>query len=145
MDFRIGKLEEVDLGELMRAHSTEVGLLEPGRFAPNMAIYRELEKLGMLRLFLAEVDGKVVGYQAFLLTHHPHYSGVVWAQADAVYVAPEHRGVGAVRFLQWADAELMDEGVEVIQRGVSVRKDFGHLLEWMDYEVGEVTYFKRVR
>lgn len=147
MDYRIGKMSELEVRfrALMDNHAEEVGILGRAKFLPQLKTYRDLESAGMLRIFLAYEEGAPAGYQIFLLTHHPHYSGVVWAQADAVYVAPDHRGVGAVRFICWADERLEAEGVEVIQRGASTANTYGRLLHWLEYEAGEVQYFKKVR
>lgn len=147
MDFCVGGISELEMhfGHMFIAHASEVGVLGASRFLPQAKTYRAIEAQGGLRVYLAYDDGQPAGYQIFLLVNHPHYAGVRWAQADAVYVRPENRGIGAVRFIVWADAQLGVEGVDVIQRGASTANTYGRLLEYLEYSATEVQYHKKVR
>lgn len=125
------------------AHAAEVGSLGAARFLPAMRTYRALEQAGALVLFTAYTeDDKPAGYQAFLLTEHPHYAGTLWAQADAVYVAPEHRGVLGAKFLAWADAELATLGARVLMRAAPEGTDLGPMLGRMGYRAQETNYIR---
>jgi GNAT superfamily N-acetyltransferase len=146
MDFRQGNLAEFEVrfSRMATAHAAEVGAFGAKRFLPAMKSYRALEEAGALRLFFAYQGGVPVGYQAFVVCHHPHYSTAKWAHADAVYVLPDHRGFGAAKFLDWADEQLKAEGVSAVMRASTTKLDLGPMFERMGYTEQETNYLKEL-
>jgi len=145
MKFKRGDIAEFEVrfARMASAHAAEVGALGAKRFLPNMRTYRALKQAGALVLLFAYADGnQPAGYQAFLLTEHPHYAGTTWAQADAVYVAPEHRGVLGAKFLTWADEQLRDLGASVVMRAAPTGTDLGPMLSRMGYAEQETNYMR---
>lgn len=127
-----------------RANHAESGVLDPGDFAPDRKRYLEIEKAGTLRLFTMRAEGKkLVGYGLFFVVPHLHYSKVLWAMQDVLYVDPAYRGRSAVRFIRWTDSRLRDEGVGVVYRHVSVRRDYSRTLERMGYVRVECGFMRR--
>lgn len=132
---------ERNFGRMISAHAKESGLFDTARFLPDMKAYRALEAAGKLRVFFwYGGGGEPLGYQVFILAPHPHYAGLLVAHADAVYVRPESRGVGAVRFIERVDDALAGE-VDIIARGGKHER----LLEWMGYDMKETIRYKKVR
>lgn len=146
MEFHRGDLAEFEVrfARMASAHAAEVGALGSKRLLPAMRAYRALEQAGKLLLFYAYSEGQPAGYQAFIVTEHPHYAGTVWAQADAVYVKPEHRGILGARFMAWADEQLREAGVQVVLRAAPRDTPLGSMLERMDYREQETNYIKEL-
>jgi len=145
MKFQRGDIAEFEIrfARMASAHAAEVGALGASRLLPNMRTYRALSEAGMLVLFFAYTEtGIPAGYQSILLTEHPHYAGIIWAQADAVYVAPEHRGVLGAKFIAWADEQCKGLGAKVILRGAPAGTKLGEMLDRMDYRLRETIYMK---
>ena len=132
---------------LVAAHHAEVGHLPRELFSPDKERYIKMEAAGFVRLFTAREmpDRKLVGYQVFLVSPHQHYSGVLTALQDLIYLAPEHRGLKAVRFIMYADQQLEYSGVELISRhSPHVNHGFGTTLERMGYAPMEQIFSRRV-
>lgn len=129
--------------DLIRANHAETGLPDE-RFDPDDARYFNLEAMNLMKLFTARYGDELVGYAVFLVAPHLHYKGVFWAMQDVLYVKPDHRGVGAVRFMEWQDEELAREGVERILRDVAERHDYHRTLERLGYEKVQTGYLRKV-
>lgn len=129
---------------LMRAHHEESGLGEPWEFCPDEDRYRKLDDAGLIRVFTARAGGRLVGYSIFLIDRHLHYGRQVWGMQDVLYMDREHRGVAAVRFMEWTEERLRAMGVQVIGRHVTTRMEYGRTLKRMGYEPREVLWTKQV-
>jgi hypothetical protein len=129
--------------ELMADHAVEVGILGSRRWSPRLEQYRRLEDAGILRLHTMRKDGLLVGYSAFHVLLHHHYD-VLAATQDAVYVAPQHRGFAAAKFMAWVDGTLRAEGVEVVFRVSTEKCDYSRSLERMGYGLHERHYLKEL-
>lgn len=82
-----------ELLPLLQAHRDELAtakhLME---VAPNLPAYRALEECGALLALVAYLGDEIAGYSINFIGPHMHYSGMRYAQNDALYVRPEHRG-----------------------------------------------------
>jgi hypothetical protein len=142
--FREEELADVwqEAVELLKRHEAEVGPLRgQGKLAPNVKAYHEAARNGFFRVFTARVDGLLVGYCVMGVTPHLHYSGLVWAIEDVIYVDREHRGRIAIRFVKWMDEELFLEA-DAITRHSTVLKPWGPVLERMHYRPLGTTYIR---
>lgn len=97
--------------DLIKANEAETGYhhdnVEPEDYAEH---YFDLEERGFTRFFTMFHDGKLTGYQVFVIGPHFRHRGRLWASQDAFYVAPEHRGIEVSHFMTFADGELKREG-----------------------------------
>lgn len=95
--------------------------------------YAALETAGLLAAWTARTaDGALVGYNVFILMAHPHYAGILFAQNDVIYVAPEHRGGGAgLGLIRAARRGLKARGVDRWSYHVKLGHDFGPVLDLM--------------
>lgn len=131
-----------EAAELLKRHEEEVGPLKgDGRLAPNVKAYHEAANSGFFRVYTMRVDAALVGYCVVGVTPHLHYSGLVWAIEDVIYVDREHRGRLAVRFIEWMDALLLEE-VDAITRHSTVAKPWGRTLERLQYRPLGTTYIR---
>ena len=61
------------------------------RLAPNWDAYHLLEQSGALLGLVAYLGDEIVGYSVSFVGPHLHFSGMRYAQNDALFVKPEHR------------------------------------------------------
>ena len=147
ISFAQEKLEAIwdEVLPLARLNQLETGALSPDDFKPDRERFLAIEKAGIMPVFTARrEDNLLVGYAVFLVSPHLHYSALVWAMQDVLFVHPEHRGVGAVRFILRQDDALKASGVQVIARYVSARHDYEKTLLGIGYSPIERAYIKRV-
>lgn len=130
---------------LMAANNLETGALPMEDFHPDKATYLQFEVLGIARLFTVRDDGKLVGYGLFMVSKgHPHYPGVTFARQDVLYIAPDHRGLNSLKFMDWTDICLASEGVKRILRHVTRKVDYSRALEHLGYEEIERTFMREI-
>lgn len=132
--------------KLMQANQAETGAWRDLEFRPAHERYDALERLGLLRVYTARDDGgRLIGYVVMLVSEHLHYAGSLQALQDTIYLHPDHRKGGAgPRLLRHADEQLKSEGVRVVYRQSSERRDIGPLLESMGYQLVERVYARRL-
>lgn len=81
-------------GSLLEQHWCEVGRLRHlMRLSPDWARYEALEKAHHLLTLVARAEGseEVIGYSVSFMTRHIHYSELLVAQNDVLFVAKAHR------------------------------------------------------
>lgn len=140
------------LAGLVMAHHAEVGV-----FKKEMPLdvdwegYRKQEHLGFLRVLSARVEGRLIGYNAFLvMPGHLHYKTTPHAMSDAIYVMPDHRRSGAGPMLiAKAEADIIADYAPRFVRFVYHDKAFldylRSVLIKMNYEHQENIYSKIAR
>lgn len=122
---------------LLERHWREVAYYDDIPLSPEWATYEFAARQGILRVFTVRIDDKLVGYTVFIVRPNIHYSSCVQATEDLLFVAPEYRkGRLGMQLIQYSDAELAKEGVQVVTRHVKAQPglDFGPLLERIGYE-----------
>lgn len=130
---------------LMERNEAETGPMEGEEFAPDKDNYLILEKTDMLRLFTVRKDGRLIGYAMFIVTPHSHYTKMMWAIQDVIYVDEAYRfGRLTMRFIDYQDALLREGGVDVVLRQVSVKVDYSKMLERMGYTEKERGFTRRL-
>lgn len=129
---------------LILANFTEVGGLDPKKFAPKREQFERMDALGFMRCFTMRKLGRLVGYAIFVVMPTLNYPEITMATSHVVYVSPEHRGRAAVRFIVWTDAMLEREGAHVIARQSPVKHDQGRTYLRMGYRQIEMTYIREV-
>lgn len=129
---------------LIKLNNAETGALATEEFAPDAEKYFQLEDLGMVRLYTARICDKLIGYAIFLIQHHLHYPKTRWAIQDVLFISPEYRGLGAVRFILWTDDMLRSDGVHIVFRHVSHKRDYSRTLERLGYGAVETGFMRRL-
>lgn len=128
---------------LFKKHHEEISKFKDVPLDPDFAIYDACEAAGVLRLYTARKQGKLVGYAVFIMRKHPHYQSIVQANQTLLFIDPDHRGFG-MKFIAWCDEQLKADGVGMIQHGVTERCDFSLILKRLGYELTERLYVRRI-
>jgi GNAT superfamily N-acetyltransferase len=104
----LSSLLDAGLAAIVERHWQEVGLHKDKMpLDVDWEKYHVLEDQGFLRLISARAGDLLVGYASFLVLPHLHYAQTLHALNDAIYVAPEYRGVG-VRLIRAAEKMLAE-------------------------------------
>lgn len=127
---------------LALAHNAETGLSLP--LKPDTEMLLAMERAGALVLYTMRDGSELVGYALFGVALNALY-GEVMAFQYALYVAMPYRGMPAMRFMRWQDAEIAAlEGVRYIMRNVRPQRDYSRALVHMGYEERERGYIRRI-
>lgn len=111
---------------------------------PDWDQYRTMETCGLLKIFTAREDGKLVGYDIFIVGPHRHAVGSRVAINDMTYVVPEYRGFTAVLLIKKSDISLKAMGCSVIVRHAQCNTQVHALLERIGYAPGELMMIRKV-
>lgn len=125
-------------------NNAETGFLGEEEFSPDEKKYLALEDQGLVRLFTIRKERELLGYALFFVTPHLHYPSTTFALQDALFVSKGLRGISAFRFIQFTDLELKSEGVQVVYRHVSGKRDYGRVLKHLGYSPIETGYARRL-
>jgi len=113
--------------------------------AAKFETYAAMERAGMLHVFDARLDGRLIGFITVLAVNLPHYGGVMSAVSESFFVAPEYRSTGAgLRLLKAGE----DKAREVGAPGLLVSAPYGgalaEVLPRRGYRETNRVFFKRV-
>ena len=113
---------------------------------PNWEVYHFLEKMGILSIFTARDNGKLVGYLSTMSQSSLHHKDSVFAVTDAIFIKEDYRkGFTGIRLIRFAEFALKQDGVSVFTINTTVYKPFDKLLLWMGFKHIESTYSKFLR
>jgi len=96
-------------------HYDEISPYKDMLLEPDWELYAKLEKIGFLRIYVARINGQMVGYSVFFLRRHAHYNRQ-WAVNDIIWIHPVMRrqGVGAGLVAFW-EQDMRAMGVSVVR------------------------------
>ena len=81
-----------DIKPLLEKHWELVALNQGAiKLNPDWEKYAELDAAGILRIFTARDQGKLVGYCVLVVSQSMHYKDHVFANNDVVFVLPDSR------------------------------------------------------
>lgn len=115
----------------------------------DVILHHELERMGVLVALGLFKDNKLIGYlQASVGPSHQH-RGIMFAQTDGIYVAPQHRGIRSFRKVQemfkMMETILKEEyGVQYFSMRSNANNDLRVLAESLDYTPDCIEYIKRL-
>jgi hypothetical protein len=134
-----------EMKPLWEEHYEELALHKDFPLSPNLGIYQKCSEIGVLRLFTAREDKKLVGYQIFFVHPHSHFSGAIAAIQDLLFISsPMRRGLIGYQFLKWCDQELTDDGVNLVYQHVKKTHNYGPLLQRLGYAEHDIVYSRRL-
>ena len=130
--------------DLLEQYAEESSIDGMPRPAARLETYAAMEQAGILHVFDARLDGRLVGFITVLAVSLPHY-GVTTAVSESFFVAPEHRATGAgLRLLKAGE----DKAREVGAPGLLVSAPYGgalaEVLPRRGYRETNRVFFKRV-
>jgi hypothetical protein len=130
---------------LVIEHFSEVIRYKDYKIEPDFASYMARQEAGILKVFTARNDGKLIAYSFVNLCGHPHSKSTKQAHEELLFLDPaERRGSLGARFIEYCDSELVADGANVIYHSVSTERDYSHLLLRNGYELSEMVYSRRI-
>ena len=137
----------VEMISLIQVHFKEVGTFPDLQISPDFRRYFSLDQNGMLRIVTARGGEVLVGYLWMIIIPPLHYSDILMADNDAIYLRPDFRkGSNARDMIRVMEKELMKHpGIKAVQMRVKAGIiDYGGMLEKMGYRENERIYMKRL-
>lgn len=135
---------KADIIPLLGKHWEEVALnKEKIKLNPDWDAYANLEDAGVLKIFTARADGKLIGYFVVFVKSHIHYKDHLFCYNDLIFIDEEYRkGFTSPRLIKFAEKCLKADGVEVMIVNTKMHKPFDSLLVWLGYKHIENLYSK---
>lgn len=129
---------------LLERHWEEIALNKDMiKLNPDWDAYADLEEAGILKIFTARSDEKLVGYFVVLVKHHIHYKDHLFAYNDILFVDQGFRkGFTSARLIKFSQKCLKEDGVVVMVVNTKRHKPFDNLLVWLGYKHIENIYSK---
>lgn len=99
---------EVD--DLLQLHFCELAKNQDRiRLKPDWERYRQMESEGSLLVFSARDSEKLVGYAAFFVCAHPHYTDLRLVSNDVLFLENSYRvGRTGVKFIRYCEERIRD-------------------------------------
>lgn len=131
---------------LWQQHHDEVAAYKDIPLNPNLDLYKATDKMETLRIFTVRENQKLMGYQVFFVSGHPHSMQSIQAVQDILYIDPSIRkGLTGYKFIKWCIETLKKEQIECIFQHINAQKDFGKMLIRMGFEHVDQVYGLRVK
>ena len=135
----------IELTPLLEAHYTEISHFKDIPLKADWEKYFILEDTGLLKVFIARYNKKIIGYVAYTIGINMHYSDVIQAIQDVLFVSPDNRGkMAGIKLLKESEKELKKLNVKLIVQHVKLAHDFSPMLKRLGYEDVEKLLIKRV-
>ena len=133
-----------DARPLLEKHWEEIALNKDTiKLNPDWDAYADLEDAGILKIFTARLDGKLIGYFVTFVRSHIHYKDHLFAYNDILYLDKDYRkGFTGAKLMKFAEKCLKDDGVSVLVVNTKRHKPFDVLLKWLGYKHIENIYSK---
>lgn len=110
---------------------------------PNWKEYANLDAAGILRIFTARDDGKLVGYFVLMLSESIHYQDHLFATNDVIFVLPDSRaGATGYKLVKFAEEYCREAGVSLMMINTKVHIPFDSLMIGMGFDLIERIYSK---
>lgn len=135
---------KADIIPLLEKHWEEVAInKEKIKLNPDWDAYANLEDSGVLKIFTARNEGKLIGYFVVFVKPHIHYKDHLFCYNDLIFIDEEYRkGFTSPRLIKFAEKCLKADGVEVMIVNTKTHKPFDSLLVWLGYKHIENLYSK---
>lgn len=131
---------------LLVSHWHEVGLNKDKMdLNPDYSKYKVFEDLGVIRIYTARDDEKLIGYLVMQVEVLLHYKDHTAARNDVIYIDPKYRNAGlATELIAFAEDKLKSQGVSVIYINTKAHKPFDSLLEASGFTLNDRLYGKYI-
>lgn len=122
-------LPEVE--ELWRLHWQETeGYRDVQGYAPDIAQFMQMDKLGWFAEYTARDNGRLVGHLGFIVHNSRHSRHRMSATEDFFYLRREYRrGMTAMQLLRFAVKSLKERGCSAIGMSSKLTNDISPLLK----------------
>ena len=110
---------------------------------PNWEEYGRLDAAGILRIFTARDNGKLVGYFVLMVSQSVHYKAHKFATNDILFVLPDSRaGATGYKLIKFAEDHCKNDGVSLLMVNTKVHLPFDSLMVGMGFDLIERIYSK---
>lgn len=129
--------------EMLQANWAETGF--DFEFNPDVYLYQQLHKVGMMFAVAALDDDKLIGYCNVAMVRHLHNQDVLCAANDALYVMPEYRkGLTAGRLILAAEKEAKSRGATKFSWHCRAGTPFADMLIKHGYKPADLVVVKGI-
>lgn len=112
---------------------------------PDVAQYQRLQDLGMLFGIFAYDGDEIVGYSVNVLAVNMHYSELLIAQNDILYLAPAHRGGRlGIHMMKKTEEYAALRGARMMIWHAKEGTPLNNILPRMGYGVQDVLFSKQL-
>lgn len=124
------------------AAESQIGGMPPAN--PQWETYHTLESLGLLHVFTATFEGRMIGYLSLIVSVLPRY-GVPIVVTESYFVSRGHRKSGAgLKLLEAAEQKTRDLGATVILVSAPSEGALARVLPRKGYRETSRVFFKKV-
>ena len=133
-----------DARPLLEKHWEEAALNKNTiKLNPDWDAYADLEDAGILKIFTARDDGKLVGYFVVFVRTHIHHKDHLFAYNDLLYLDKDYRkGFTSSKLIKFAERCLREDDVSFLVVSTKRHRPFDALLKWLGYSHIENIYSK---
>ncbi len=133
-----------DCQDLWKEHYDEIAVMKDKiAMNPNVAIYKEMENLGILHILTARESGKMIGYHVTFVRPHLHYRDMLCGFVDAYFLsAGKRKGMNGVKMIKEAENSLKKRGVQKLFSGTKQAKNMSRVFEYLDWKLTEQLFTK---
>lgn len=136
-------LIERELWPLLEQHREELTTNKAMmRLAPAVEMYAQLEEMGHFVGLIARVDGEIVGYSGNFLNPNLHYSDLLQAENDVLFVRADQRGTLGLRLMDATEREMRERGAQIMLWHAKADTALSQLLPKRGCRVQDVIYSK---
>lgn len=150
LQFQIETYAQVieDIKPLLERHWQEIAVYDDIALSPDFEFYANADKLGMMAVYTARLNGKLIGYAIYFIRKgHHHYQEAGWAVSDIILVLPEHRNTGvATGLFDLIESDLEARGISVMHTTAkTAHPQLSAFLEARGHAMIEKGHSKRLR
>lgn len=133
-----------DLKPLLTKHWSET---EPNQdtimLDPDWREYSRLDQEGILHIFAARDNGKLIGYCVVMISKSIHHKHHIFASTDVIYVKPEYRkSATGSELIIFAEKHCKENGVSLMTLNMKTEYPFDNLMVKLGFNLIERVYHK---
>ncbi len=135
---------KVEMEQLLASHFEEVQVTSYNEDRnPNWEEYIRLEQLGSVFSLFVKKEGKLIGYSINFLTNHLHYSDLLIASNDAIFLDKQHRkgGLGS-SLIRMSEDRARYFGAKVFSVNAVSGSPLAKVLPKIGYNIQDITHLK---
>ena len=136
----------VEIEGLLLMHKEEISMFKDVDLGVRWESYFAMESAGILRAYTARNDrNELVGYLVYFVDRHLHYSSIVYAISDVMFLHPDYRkGRNGFKLLKESESDLIKQGVSMFVQNTKKSRDLSRMFERMGYTHMDAIFVKRV-
>jgi len=132
--------------ELFAEHYEEIALnKQVMQLKPDAEKYLEIEAKGSLFILAAYADNELVGYSVNFTTNHMHYSDLIVASNDLLFISKQHRkGKVGLKLIRATESKAKSVGAKLMLWHAKPDTALVGLLPRLGYGVQDIIFSTEV-